>query len=95
MYMQTEDEFGDVVGKARRGQEIEAADLCRQVGLSTRELGRLESYEFTPEPGVIGKLADSLELNPEKLQIIAEKRYFPLYPSGRPVDGLVVEMMVL
>ena len=95
MYMQIEDEFGDIVGKARRGQEIDPAELCRKVGLTEDELGRLESYDFTPESATILTLARVLGLDPDKLQISADKRYFPLYPAGRPVEGLVVEMMVL
>ena len=95
MYMEIEDEFGDVVGKARRGQEIGAADLCRQVGCTGRELERLESYEFTPGSEVITGLAQALQLHPQKLQDSADGRYFPLYPAGRSVADVSVEMLVL
>ena len=67
MYMQIEDEFGDIVGKARRGQEIDSSDLCRKVGLTEKELARLESYEFIPEAGTVQRLAEILELDPDKL----------------------------
>ena len=30
MYTELEDEFGDIVGKARRGQEITVEDLARE-----------------------------------------------------------------
>ena len=95
IYMQIEDEFGDVVGKARRGQEIDAAELCRQVGLTGRELERLESYEFTPGTEEIAHLAQALHLHPQKLQDSAGGRYFPLYPAGRSVTDVSVEMLVL
>ena len=95
MYMQLEDEFGDVVGKARRGQEINPAELATRAGLGREEIEKIEAYEWTPaEPGV-QRLAECLGLHPEKLQSSAEKRFFPLYPAGRKVDELVVEMMVL
>ena len=95
MYMQLEDEFGDIVGKARRGREIEPADLARQAGLSAEALRRIENYEWTPSEPEMESLAECLELHPGKLQVSAAKRFFPLYPSGHPLDGMVVEMMVL
>ncbi|MBT4497305.1 MAG: MBL fold metallo-hydrolase [Gemmatimonadetes bacterium] len=95
MYMQLEDEFGDIVGKARRGQEIEPADLAREAGITEEELGKIERYELTPDPQTVARLAEELGLHPGKLQGSASKSYFPLYPAGRPGEGLVVEMMVL
>jgi len=93
--MQLEDEFGDVVGKSRRGQEIETADLAEDVGITEDELAKIEGYELTPEPSIINRLAERLGLHTGKLQGSARKSYFPLYPAGRPVEGLIVEMMVL
>jgi len=95
MYMQLEDEFGDIVGKARRGQEIAPAELAQQVGLSEADLDRIESYELTPDADAVRRLAQVLGLHPEKLQVSATKGFFPLYPAGRQVQGLMVEMMVL
>ncbi|MFH1570798.1 MAG: MBL fold metallo-hydrolase [Gemmatimonadota bacterium] len=95
MYLQIEDEFGDVVGKARRGQEISVADLARQVGMSVEDVERLEAYELVPGDDAIDRLARILGLHGRKLRAIAARRYFPLYPAGRPVPDLVVEMMAL
>lgn len=95
MYMQIEDEFGDIVGKAQRGQELSHDELADRVGLSVSDLERIEAYELTPEPETVDRLAAALQLHPTKLRAIAARRYFPLYPAGRPVPGLVVEMMVL
>ena len=95
MYMQLEDEFGDVVGKARRGREISVSALAEQVGISENDVERIESYELIPPDETIDALADYLELDSAKLLSAASKRFFPLYPSGRPVEGLVLEMLVL
>ena len=95
MYMQLEDEFGDVVGKARRGQELSPSQLASQAGLSEAEVKRIEEYELTPEDGVVEHLARTLGLDGEKLKASASKRYFPLYPGGRATDGIQVEMLVL
>jgi glyoxylase-like metal-dependent hydrolase (beta-lactamase superfamily II) len=95
MYMQLEDEFGDLVGKARRGQEMAIAELAAKAGLAEEEVARIEGYQLTPDEATIERLAESLGLHPGKLKNSAAKRFFPLYPAGRPVNGLVVEMLVL
>ena len=95
MYMQLEDNFGDVVGKARRGQELSVASLAGQVGLTMAELEQIESCQSTPDETVVCRLAQSLGLQAEKLVDSAAQKYFPLYPAGRPVEGLSVEMLVL
>ena len=95
MYFQLEDEFGDIVAKARRGQEIDSAVLAEKVGISEDDLTRVENYELIPGVATIGRFARVLGLDAEKLEGSAQKRFFPLYPAGRPVEGLRVEMMVL
>ena len=95
MYMQLEDEFGDVVGKARRGQEMSAAQLAGLTGLSEEELNEIEEYRLSPQVEAIDRLADILGLASDKLRGSAAKRFFPLFPAGRPVAEAVVEMLVL
>lgn len=95
MYMQLEDAFGDVVGKARRGQELSVASLAGQVGLTLAQIEKIESYQLVPDPAAIRRLAQCLGLHPERLVESAEQRFFPLYPAGRAAEGLVVEMLVL
>ena len=95
MYMQLEDEFGDVVGKARRGQELSVAALVTDAELAPEDVQRLEAYEFIPDEPAINRLARALGLHAARLRASAVRGYFPLYPGGRPVDGLIVEMMVL
>ncbi len=95
MYMQLEDEFGDIIGKARRGQELSVADLADQSNVSEDDIVRMEAYELTPDDDSIRRLAAALGLSPDKLQASAARGFFPLYPNGRAIDGLIVEMMVL
>ena len=40
MYTQLEDEFGDVVAKARRGQEMAVAALADRSGADSRGYGK-------------------------------------------------------
>ena len=95
MYIKLEDEFGDVVGKARRGREMSVAELAEKTAISPTDIDRLEDYEWTPDAEGIQRLAGVLDLDSGRLLASAQSAYFPLYPEGRPVDELLVEMMVL
>ena len=95
MYVQLEDEFGDIIGKARRGQELEVADLAERVGLPAADIGKIEEYEMTPDSSKIAKLAESLGLHEGKLIDSSTRQFFPLYPAGRAISGIKVEMLVL
>ena len=70
-YRTLEDFFGDIVGKARRGQGISELELAQQVGLSVRQIGQIESYDLTPDDQAICRLADALHLDGEKLVEVA------------------------
>lgn len=95
MYTQLEDEFGDVVAKARRGQEIAVAALADRVGLTAGDITKIEDYELGPAADAIERLAQVLGLHPSKLQVSAAQAFFPRDPAGRSVAGAQVEMMVL
>ena len=62
-----EDEFGDIVGKARRGQELSDEAVSRAVGLTQREWASIERYEWIPEANIVEQIADVLRLSPKKL----------------------------
>ena len=95
MYTQLEDEFGDVVAKARRGQEIAVATLADRVGLTAGDIAKIEDYELVPAADTIERLAQTLGLHPGKLQASAAQAFFPRHPAGRSITGAQVEMMVL
>ena len=95
MYTQLEDEFGDVVAKARRGQEMAVAALADRVGLTAGDIAKIEDYELIPAADAIERLAQVLGLHPGKLQASAAQAFFPRDPAGRSIAGAQVEMMVL
>ena len=95
MYDQLEDEFGDIIAKARRGQQLAVAALASRVGLAAGDIARIENYELVPAAGTIERLAQALGLHPGKLQASAAQEFFPRHPAGRPLAGAQVEMMVL
>jgi hydroxyacylglutathione hydrolase len=95
MYTQLEDEFGDIVGKARRGQELSIEAVAAQAALSAGDLGQVEAYELIPPADGVGRLAQTLGLGSASLKASAEKRFFPRYPTGRVPGGVMLEMLVL
>ncbi len=95
MYDRLEDEFGDVVGKARRGQQRTTADVANAAGLSSADIERIEAYELLPGTDVVSALANTLGLNAQKLQRSAAAEFLPAQPGVRQFVDLVVEMRVL
>ncbi len=95
MYTQLEDEFGDVVAKARRGQEMAVAALAAQVELTVEDMAQIEGCELVPDADIIERLAQVLGLHPGKLQASAAQAFFPRHPTGRSMAGAQVEMLVL
>lgn len=79
--MGLEDEFGDIIRKARFGQKIEIEQLAAQTGLTVEQIRLAESYKWTPGTDQLFRLATMLGLDPEKLARIALGEYAP-----QPVD---------
>lgn len=72
-----EDEFGDVISKARSGRGLGVEEVARAGGVSTGDLARMEGYELVPEDGVIRRLAEVLGLGGERLIDLARERWVP------------------
>ncbi len=95
MYKGLEDEFGDIVGKARRGQELSEEAVSRSVGVTQREWTRIERYEWVPEENLVVHIADVLGLSRKKLIESAQGEFYPKFPMGKPLKNTRVEMMIL
>lgn len=74
---QLEDEFGDIIAKARIGSGLSAAQLAGRLGLSEREIQEIESYRLTPGPDAVRGLAASLGLDSDKLAVSAVCGWVP------------------
>lgn len=83
-----EDNFSDIIGKARYGKGWSLPDLARRAGLSAPRIEALEEGS-APSGAEIALLASALELHPQKLTTIAEGKWEPVCaPMEWP--GLVV-----
>lgn len=78
-----EDNFNDIIGKARRGFKLSDDQLAERAGVSVHELGRIESGQADVE--VIRKVAPVLNLGAGTLIQCAKKDWRPEHPD---VPGL-------
>ncbi len=95
VYNNLEDLFGDVVGKARRGQELSMKYVTDALDIELDDWKKLERYEWIPEKSTIARIGGFLGLDIRKLQVCAKGGFFPLKPSGDSFSGLKVEMIRL
>jgi len=72
-----EDEFGDIIGKARFGLNLSSEDVAGQVGISTDELAVLEDCERSPTRAESDALAAMLNLDPQRLHAVAQDADVP------------------
>lgn len=72
-----EDQFGDVVGKARRGLKLSEAELAKKTGLTEQQINDIQDYKLKPDDAVIKKLAAALNLHADRLVASAHETYSP------------------
>lgn len=84
-----EDEFGDIVAKARLGQGITVEKAAAAVGVRPGDIDRMESYQLVPDRQTVIELARVLDLNPEKLLEAAADSWEPRPLSLQQVAALV------
>jgi hydroxyacylglutathione hydrolase len=75
--MTLEDEFCDIIGKARSGKGLSLEDLARESGLSPDVIVSLEDGSCNPTEDQVKKLAQTLDLEPHRLLMIAKGQYRP------------------
>ena len=81
-----EDEFGDIIGKARRGQQMSQSETAAAAGITELDLSRMEQYTLKPAEAQVYKLAEVLNLNGSKLLAIANEQWEPA-PIHQPEDA--------
>ena len=72
-----EDEFGDIIGKARRGQNMSQSETAAAVGITESDISRMEQYTLKPTEAQVYKIAEVLNLDGAKLLDIANETWEP------------------
>ncbi len=76
-----EDEFGDIIGKARRGLNMSQNQTATAAGITETELARMEQYTLKPTEAQVFRLAEILNLDGTKLLDIATEQWEPEPPQ--------------
>jgi glyoxylase-like metal-dependent hydrolase (beta-lactamase superfamily II) len=74
-----EDNFTDVIGKAQRGWKITDQELAAKAGVSVEDLAAVKGGK--PIDAVIRRIARHLRLNPDALEALAHKDWYPEQPA--------------
>ena len=88
-----EDEFGDIIGKARRGLNVSPSHIATAAGISEAELARMEQYTLKPTETQVLRLAEVLNLDGTKLLDIATEAWEPEPPQ--PVSDSALEIITI
>ena len=88
-----EDEFGDIIGKARRGQNLSSNHIATAAGITEAELARMEQYTLKPTETQVLRLAEVLNLDGTKLLDIATEAWEPEPPQ--PVSDSALEVITI
>ena len=72
-----EDEFGDIIQKARIGQGLTISHIMHKTGISNAQLSQMEEYTLKPTEEQVKKIATALNLSFPKLLDIALERWTP------------------
>ena len=70
-----EDEFGDIIGKARRGNGLSVGEVAAGAGITEAQLSQMEDYTLKPTEDQVHKIAAYLNLNGTRLADIAMERW--------------------
>ena len=85
-----EDEFGDIIGKARRGQDLSQSQVATATDITETELSRMEQYTLKPTETQVLRLAEVLNLDGTKLLDIATEQWEPEPPQQMSDSDLEV-----
>ena len=87
--MPLEDEFYDIIGKARWGKGLDLDELATASGLSADAINYLEKGQTQPTDEQVGKLARALDLVPNRLLLIAKNQYHP-----KPTPAWIFQQLI-
>ena len=84
-----EDEFCDIIKKARNGQGLSPDQVSASSGLDAVVLRELESGRRAPAREEVLALAAALKLDGPKLAAIACDNWHPAHPAPHPAQGVL------
>ena len=61
-----EDEFGDIIAKARRGLGLTVGRVATESGIAAKDISQMENYTKKPSRDEVDKIASTLQLDSKK-----------------------------
>ncbi|MBI4715818.1 MAG: MBL fold metallo-hydrolase, partial [Nitrospirae bacterium] len=89
MIIPLEDEFGDIIQKARQGLGMTLDGVASAAGLSPDTLAGMEGCKVRPSLNQVSALADLLHLQKERLWTIAEEKWSPAPPPAAILKNII------
>ncbi|MGI6037308.1 MAG: MBL fold metallo-hydrolase [Limnochordia bacterium] len=78
--MHLEDEFGDIVQKARQGKGLSIEEIAPLTNISSDDWRQMEAYKRGPTEEELGRICQALDLAPGPLSAIWQDHYQPDSP---------------
>ena len=72
-----EDEFGDIIAKARRGLGLTVGRVAAKSGVMAKDISQMENYTRKPSREEVDEIASTLQLDSNKLNAIATESWSP------------------
>jgi glyoxylase-like metal-dependent hydrolase (beta-lactamase superfamily II)/DNA-binding XRE family transcriptional regulator len=87
--MSLEDDFTDIIKKARMGRGLSVDALAKEAGLTAQHVSAIERGEHQPSPVEIAAIGTALKLRVDPLSDIAGNRWEPLSTAASLVQGAI------
>ena len=88
-----EDEFGDIIAKARSGKGLSTEDVARPSAMPVADLRALEACERAPSREECGHIAHALDLEPDALRAIATESWAPPPVTPELEGGIQIRLL--
>lgn len=86
-----EDEFGDIIKKARAGLGLNPDAVAHETSIAVDDIIHMETYKLKPSSEQVRVIASALDLDGDRLQSIADGSWHPQPRQLDKMDRVVLE----
>ena len=82
--MTTNNKFGQLLKEHRQAHGLTQRELAAKINVKASHVAYLETGQRKPSLGLLGRIADTLKLDKQKLFVLAHPEARSMMPSNRP-----------
>ncbi len=82
--MNTKNRFGQVLKEQRQAHRLTQRELAERIGVKASHVAYLETGQRKPSLALIGRIADTLHLDKQRLFVLAHPEARSMMPAARP-----------